>query len=60
MTDGLRFEKKAFYSTFATEDRREGMTAFVEKRNPVWNDKWVLILPIKRYKNFKFFLKNNG
>ena len=35
---GLKFEKKLFYSTFATEDRREGMTAFVEKRPPQWQD----------------------
>ena len=35
---GIKFEKKIFYSTFATEDRREGMTAFVEKRQPEWKD----------------------
>jgi enoyl-CoA hydratase len=32
--EGLRFESRAFHSTFATEDRREGMAAFVEKRRP--------------------------
>lgn len=32
--EGLRFESRAFHSTFATEDRREGMTSFVEKRKP--------------------------
>ncbi|XP_053608050.1 probable enoyl-CoA hydratase, mitochondrial [Plodia interpunctella] len=31
---GLQFEKSIFYGTFATEDRKEGMTAFVEKRPP--------------------------
>ncbi|XP_026758528.2 probable enoyl-CoA hydratase, mitochondrial [Galleria mellonella] len=31
---GLQFEKSIFYGTFATADRREGMTAFVEKRSP--------------------------
>ncbi|XP_059059141.1 probable enoyl-CoA hydratase, mitochondrial [Achroia grisella] len=31
---GLQFEKSIFYGTFATEDRKEGMTAFVEKRAP--------------------------
>jgi len=34
LTEGLRFERRLFQATFATEDRREGMTAFVEKRKP--------------------------
>ena len=38
LTDGLKYEKKVFYSTFATVDRREGMTAFVDKRDPIWKD----------------------
>ncbi|CAG9763344.1 unnamed protein product [Ceutorhynchus assimilis] len=32
LTQGLQFEKKLFHGTFATKDRKEGMTAFVEKR----------------------------
>ncbi|MDX1575551.1 MAG: enoyl-CoA hydratase [Kiloniellales bacterium] len=36
LSQGLRFEGRLFHSTFATEDRREGMAAFVEKRQPVW------------------------
>ncbi|XP_065846542.1 enoyl-CoA hydratase, mitochondrial-like [Oscarella lobularis] len=32
LKEGLRFEKKMFYGTFATNDRREGMKAFIEKR----------------------------
>ncbi|XP_050420716.1 enoyl-CoA hydratase, mitochondrial [Adelges cooleyi] len=32
LTQGLQFEKKLFYSTFATDDRKEGMAAFTEKR----------------------------
>lgn len=32
LTEGLRFEKRSFHGTFATQDRKEGMTAFVEKR----------------------------
>ncbi|MCP6066099.1 enoyl-CoA hydratase-related protein, partial [Klebsiella pneumoniae] len=32
LKSGLQFEKSTFYGTFATEDRKEGMTAFVEKR----------------------------
>jgi enoyl-CoA hydratase len=34
LTEGLRFERRAFQSTFATEDRKEGMAAFGEKRRP--------------------------
>lgn len=33
---GLDYERKAFYLLFATEDRTEGMTAFLEKRKPVF------------------------
>lgn len=36
---GLVFEKRLFHSTFATEDRKEGMTAFAEKRKPNFKDK---------------------
>ncbi|MEZ5826345.1 MAG: enoyl-CoA hydratase-related protein [Geminicoccaceae bacterium] len=32
LAEGIRFERRAFYATFATEDRSEGMTAFTEKR----------------------------
>lgn len=34
LQEGLFFEKRTFNATFATEDRKEGMTAFVEKRPP--------------------------
>jgi enoyl-CoA hydratase len=36
LAEGLRFERRAFQSTFATEDRREGMAAFAEKRKPTF------------------------
>ncbi|XP_007478154.1 enoyl-CoA hydratase, mitochondrial [Monodelphis domestica] len=39
LAEGIKMEKKLFYSTFATEDRKEGMTAFVEKRKPNFKDK---------------------
>ena len=32
LAEGLRFERRLFHSLFATEDQKEGMTAFVEKR----------------------------
>lgn len=36
LTDGLAKEKRAFYELFNTEDQREGMQAFVDKRKPKW------------------------
>jgi enoyl-CoA hydratase len=34
LSEGLLFERRLFHSLFATEDQKEGMTAFVEKRAP--------------------------
>lgn len=39
LKEGLNFEKRAFQSTFATYDQKEGMKAFVEKREPKFQDK---------------------
>ncbi len=36
LTDGLEFERRLFYFLFATEDQKEGMHAFVEKRTAEW------------------------
>jgi enoyl-CoA hydratase len=36
LSEGLAAEKQEFYNLFATEDQKEGMQAFVEKRKPVW------------------------
>jgi enoyl-CoA hydratase len=33
LAEGLRFERRAFQSLFATEDQKEGMEAFIEKRS---------------------------
>ncbi|MBI4427703.1 MAG: enoyl-CoA hydratase/isomerase family protein [Ignavibacteriales bacterium] len=33
---GLEFERKNFYLLFASEDQKEGMSAFTEKRKPAW------------------------
>ena len=34
LTEGIHFERRVFHSTFATEDQKEGMQAFIEKRLP--------------------------
>lgn len=34
LNEGLKFERRHFHATFSTKDRKEGMTAFVEKRAP--------------------------
>ena len=36
LSQGLEYERKLFYLLFATDDQREGMQAFVEKRPPVF------------------------
>jgi enoyl-CoA hydratase len=39
LAEGLRFERRLFQAAFATEDQKEGMAAFAEKRKPVFKDK---------------------
>ena len=39
LVEGVRFERRAFYSLFSTEDQKEGMAAFLEKREPQFRDK---------------------
>jgi enoyl-CoA hydratase len=39
MREGLLFERRVFNSLFATEDQKEGMNAFVEKRTPQFRDR---------------------
>jgi len=34
LAEGVHFERRLFHSTFASEDQKEGMAAFVEKRSP--------------------------
>lgn len=36
LADGLADERRAFYLLFATQDQKEGMAAFIEKRKPSW------------------------
>ena len=39
LADGLQDERRAFYFLFATQDQKEGMAAFVQKRKPDWQGK---------------------
>lgn len=39
LAEGLLFERRAFHSLFATEDQKEGMAAFMEKRTPQFRDR---------------------
>lgn len=39
MAEGLLFERKSFHALFATEDQKEGMAAFVEKREAQFRDR---------------------
>ena len=39
LSQGIRFERRLFHGLFGTEDQKEGMTAFVEKRPGNWKGK---------------------
>ena len=39
LTEGIRLERRLFHLLAATEDKAEGMAAFIEKRPPVWKGK---------------------
>jgi enoyl-CoA hydratase len=39
LAEGIFIERRLFNTLFATEDQKEGMAAFIEKRSPVWQGK---------------------
>ena len=38
LAEGVTFERRIFHALFATDDQKEGMKAFVEKRKPAWKN----------------------
>ena len=39
LAEGVLFERRLFHSTFATEDQKEGMAAFIAKRKPAFRNR---------------------
>jgi enoyl-CoA hydratase len=39
LAEGIRFERRTFHAAFATDDQKEGMAAFVEKRQPEFRNR---------------------
>jgi enoyl-CoA hydratase len=39
LAEGIRFERRIFHAAFATEDQKEGMAAFADKRKPGWKNR---------------------
>ena len=39
LAEGIKFERRMFHASFAMDDRKEGMAAFVEKRKPAWKNR---------------------
>jgi enoyl-CoA hydratase len=39
LSEGIRFERRVFHALFATEDQKEGMAAFVDKRPAIFTNR---------------------
>src|SRR5207249_7401904 len=49
LSEGLAVERKSFYFLFATEDQKEGMHAFVEKRKGVFKGRWLVATEVEQH-----------
>src|SRR5207302_8598704 len=49
LAEGVRFERRLFHSTFATEDQKEGMAAFIAKRKPDFKNRRLQERPSAAY-----------
>ena len=40
LAESVQFERRFFHALFAIQDQKEGMRAFLEKRKPVFRNRW--------------------
>lgn len=43
LREGILFERRAFHALFATQDQKEGMQAFIEKRTPEFHQELIIV-----------------
>ena len=48
LAEGVRFERRVFHALFATEDQKEGMAAFIEKRPAKFKNRVSVAITVSR------------